>query len=203
MLRAVLHHMDGQPALWTGVAPIADEVEAVRNGLDAIEAAAEKQATNDPEGFTEEKTAARHRAAALLASLGNRAAPYARKVGDADLRRAVDHSETEWKRMAEADFFAEAAGTLDRLTRDLDRFAGYQIDRAAIDAARDAVEAARPLAARRDAARAHRTAATAALDDGYAPLVPSLDALDDLVPELISDAEFVAGYRTARRVTDD
>lgn len=201
MLRAVLAHFDAHPELWADKDPIARNVGFVRDGLVGIEGAAERQAGSDPEGFTEDKAAARDAAEELLADLSAGATAYADEAGDADLEAAVDVSRTTWDRMAEADFFARAAVVLDRVEGALGVLAEYDVTKEEVATARAAVEAARPGTEVRDNVVADRGASTAALGSGYSSVVRPLRRLDKLVPRQVRDAAFVAEYRRVRRVT--
>ncbi len=203
MLHATLAHFDAHPDAWAGIEDVEDSVQAVRDGTSAIERHAETQAAATPEGVTENRDAARDAAEDLLARLGRRVSAHAIRIGDADLREAVDHSRSDWDRMAEADFFSTAADALDRTEAVLPDLTRVRVTSKDVDAARAAVEAARPGTAARDGVRARRVTATAALGGGYSAVVGPLDVLDRLVPELVEDAGFVAEYRVVRRVPGD
>lgn len=203
MMQRTLAHFDQHPALWSGKAPIVLHVGTVREAEAAMEAAAGRQASSAPQGLTKNKEAARTHAAGLMAALSAKAGSYARTIGDADLEQAVDHSLSEWTRMAEEAFFADADRALDRIGGVLDALAGYEVDRADVTAARAAVNALRPMAPARDNVEADRAAATAALEAAYSGAVPSLDELDTLVPALVDDAAFVAEYQRVRRIDGD
>lgn len=141
-----------------------------------------------PEGLADNRAAARGAAEARLATLGRRASAYAVEASDADLREAVDHSRSDWKRMAEADFHARAEDALGRIDAALAPLAEYGVEKEDVAAARAALAAARPLTAGRDNVRAVATGA--------------LDVLDRLVPTLANTA-FVAEYRQVRRITGE
>jgi hypothetical protein len=130
-------------------------------------------------------------------------ASYARTAGDADLEADVDHSASEWRRMPEETFLAEADRALGRITAVLDALAAYEVERADVAAAQEAVNAVRPLGSVRDNVKADRGAATATLEAAYSGAIPSLDELDGLVPRLIEDAAFVAVYARVRRIEGD
>ena len=202
MLRATLAHLDAHPDAWAGRAPIARNVETVREGLDALDRAAESQAAATPEGLTENRDDARDAAEARLVTLGRQASAYAVEAGDADLREAVDHSRSDWERMPEADFHARAEDALARIDAALAPLAEYGVEKEDVAAARAALAAARPLTAGRDNVRADRAVATDALGAGYTALLGPLDVLDRLVPTL-ADAAFVAEYRQVRRITGE
>ncbi len=202
MLHATLAHFDEFPDRWAGIEDIEDAVQAVREGTAAIEGHARTQAAATPEGITKNHEAARDRAEVLLASLGRRVGPYATRIGDADLREAVAISRARWDAMAEEDFFNRADDTLARTDAVLADLKRVRVTRQDLDAVREALATARPLAATRDTERARRVKATAALGGGYSTVVGPLDILDNLVPELVDDADFVARYRIVRRITD-
>ncbi len=202
MLHGVLAHFDEFPDRWAGIEDIEDAVQAVREGTAAIEGHARTQAAATPEGLTINRDAARDVAEALLARLGKRVGAHAARIKDADLREAVRHSRTEWDRMSDADFHANAADALARTEAILPDLARVRVGKDDLAEIRTALEAARPQTATRDTVRARRVAATAALGGGYSPLIGPLDILDDLVDELIDDPEFVARYHVLRRITD-
>lgn len=203
MLQRTLAHFDEHPALWNAKPPLVSHVAVVRDAEAAMTAAAGRQAGSAPTGLTKNKERARERAVGLLADLSATVGSYARTVGDADLEGAVDHSPSEWQRMPEETFFAEADRALGRIPAVLDQLAAYEVDRADVAAAQDAVDAVRPMGATRDNVKADRGAATATLEAAYSVAVPSLDELDGLVPRLIKDAAFVAEYARVRRIDGD
>lgn len=203
MLHATLAHFDAHPDAWAGFEDIEESVEAVREGTSEIERHARTQAEATPEGITENRDAARDRAEILLTRLGKRVGTHARRIGDADLHEAVAISRSGWDRMAEADFFARAAAALTRTEAVIGDLARVRVTKGDMAEIRDALAAARPGTATRDVERARRVRATAALGGGYSDVVGPLDTLDDLVPEFVDDADFVAQYRIVRRVTDD
>ena len=203
MLQRTLAHFDEHPDLWDAKPPIFSHVATVRDAEAAMTSAAGRQAGSAPTGLTKNKERAREHAVGLLADLSAKVASYARTVGDADLESAVDRSPTEWRRMPEEAFFAEADRALGRITAVLDQLAGYEVDRDGVTAAQEAVDAVRPLGATRDNVKADRGEATATLEAAYSGAVPSLDELDGLVPALITDAAFVAEYQRVRRIDGD
>ena len=200
MLRAVLHHFDEHPAAWAGKSRIAHNVGLLRTVLADLDAAATAQTAADPEGLTEDKAAARDAAEILLADLSAGATAHALETDDADLRVAVDFSLSDWDRMAEADFFAQAEATLARIEAEADALAEVDVTKGEVAAARAAVTAARPVTAARDNVVADRMVATSALGSGYGAAVTPLRVLGLLVPRQIKDAAFVAEYRNVRRV---
>ena len=203
MLHATLAHFDAHPDAWAGIEDVEESIEAVRGGTAALTKDAEAQAAATPEGLTANRDAARDAAEDLLARLGRRVRAHAIRIGDADLLEAVAHTRSDWDRMAEVDFFSNAADALTRTEAVLPDLARVRVTKKDLDAVREALAAARPGTAVRDGERARRVAATAALGGGYSAVVGPLDVLDLLVPELVDDAAFVAEYRVVRRVPGD
>ena len=203
MLRATLQLFDQHPDLWSPKPALARNVAAVRLGTAELDAAARDQDAGNPTGLTRDKREARDLAEELLGALGATAGAYAIESGDDDFATAVDISRADWDRMPDADFFTRADNALARIEADLDKLDDYEVTRDDVTAARDAVDAARPLGPARDTRRAGRVSATAALDGGYSDVVPPLRVLDRLVPRLINDPGFVADYAVVRRIPGD
>ena len=204
MLSNVLGHFDASPALWTDVEPVAQEVARLRAANDALVDAGDDQAANDPEGLTAQKRKARADGAKKMAALSDKVTAYAVSIGDEDLRKAVDHSESEWARMAEADFASEARDALDRTEAHLASLAPYKVTAEEIAAARADVSQVGRLAQRRDRTGAARAVATDELPEVYSEEArPALLQLDRLVPTLIDDEPFVDEYRENRRIPGD
>lgn len=200
MLRAVVRHFDEHPDLWTANAPIARNVDLLRGVLAALGTAATGQAANASEGQTEDRDALRDVAEVLLTDLSAAATALALDTDDADLRRIVDHSRTDWDRFADADFYGHADAVLARVDARAKDLAEYEVTAEEIAEARSAVDAAHPGTALRDNTVADRMVATSTLRTGYGAARKPLRVLDLLVPRRVSDAAFVAEYRRVRRV---
>lgn len=200
MLHRTLAHFDGQPAAWNTHEALTRNVEALHDGTDAMDAAAEAQAAGATKGLTEAKQAARRHAATLLAFLGRKVGGYALEAGDPDLGRAVDRGRSVWLHLADEAFVAEAGAALNRVEAILHDLGPYEVTADDVAAARAAVKAAHDLDTRRDLTAAGHAVATDELEDSYTALVPTLALLDRLVPALVQDADFVATYVEVRRI---
>ena len=203
MLRSTLHHFDAHPDAWDADGPLGELVGTLRQRFREITDAATAQAAGDTRGLTEDRDAALETAAGRLAHLGEKVGGYALVVGDADLRRAVEHTAYEWARMSQADFVRNAADALRRTEAVLDELGPYKVTPEEVAAARAAVAEVPRLTADRDAAEDQGAVATDALPATYTRAVPTLTALDRLVPGLVDDAAFVAGYREAHQIPGD
>ena len=204
MIGNVLTHFDEHPDVWAAEAPVAVEVDALRDARARMDAAAESQAESDTRGHTRTKNAARDHAEALLAELSRKVRPYAVKAGDGALLQAVDRSPTEWDRLTDADLVTEADDALTRTEAALPDLAPYKVTAGDLTAARDAVARVPRLARARDNVGADRGVATDDLDALYdAAARPPLTALDDLVPALLPDDAFAAEYARVRRIPGD
>ena len=203
MLHRTLDVFDGQPGLWSAKPPIVQNVAVVRAGLAEIERAVAAQVRSDPKGLTQNKAVVRETAAKRLAVLAAKTEVFAAMTGDDDLEAAADVSLTRWRRMPEALFFGKADDLLDRIDASLSALAGYEITKADIVDARDALDVLQPLTSVRDRRRGERVAATEDLDVGYSVVVEPLGFLDTLVPLQVKDRAFVDAYRIARRIDGD
>ena len=203
MLRRTLAHFDEHPGDWSAIEPVADGVAVIRDGAAAIERDGKAQAAATPEGITDARDDARDTAEDRLASLGRRVSAYAIVARDPDLREAVDFTRTQWDAMPEEAFFNRAADAVTRTDAVVGKLAGYSVTKSTLDEIRTALDAARPLTATRDNVSADRGGATERLKTGYSALVEPLNVLDFLVPELVTNPEFVAEYRRVRRIDGD
>lgn len=203
MLRTTTDHFDEHPDLWNTLAPIVDALAPVRAARTALETTADIQADSDTRGLTADKARARDTATEQLVDLGRKTAAHAITIGDSDLQRAVDHSTSDWGRLAEDRFIADANSALTRIEAILPDLAPYDVTPDHLTAARASLADVRRLAGRRDNVAADRTDATDDLDQIYSDAVEPLGVLDRLVPALITDAAFVDQYRIARRIPGD
>ena len=203
MLEDTLAHFDAHPDAWNAEPPLVRNVATLRDGYVALDDAGEGQAAGDTTGLTQDKTAARAAAAKQLADLGLKVSAFAIETGDADLRKAVDHTAYEWGRKSEVDFKNDAANALDRTEAVLPALVEYKVTAEQISAARTAVARVGRIARQRDTTDAAREVDTDALWPGYSALVPTLAVLDRLVPALVENADFVATYRQVRQIPGD
>lgn len=204
MLTNTLGHFADHPDLWNGHPPIVRNVDALRAARGRMASAAETQEGSDSQGLTANKQAARTDAATRLTRLGRKVSAYALEAGDEDLRRAVDHSQSEWERMAEATFASRATNALDRIAALSTELAEYGVTDDEATAAREAVAEVGRLAERRDNTGATREVATGDIGEAYSDdAVPALDKLDRLVPALIEDEAFVDTYEEVRQILGD
>lgn len=203
MLRTTTDHFDEHPDLWNTLDPIVAALAPVRAARTALETTADVQANSDTKGLTTDKTRARTTATRQLVDLGRKVAAYAITIGDNDLQQAVDHSESDWDRLADDRFIADANSALTRIEAILPDLAPYQVTPDDLTAARASLTEIRRLAGRRDNVATDRTDATQDLDQIYTDAVEPLGVLDRLVPALITDPAFVDQYRIARRIPGD
>ena len=204
MINTTLAHFDEHPGLWTDLRPLSTEVETLRTVRDRMDRAAGQKAASDTRGHTREKTAARDHAEALLTELSRKVRPYAKTAGDEPLLQAVDRSPTDWGRLPDADLVTEATDAIDRTEAVLPDLVDYEVSADDLAAARAAVARVPRLTETRDNVGADQTTAVADLDALYSDhALPALGRLDDLVPALVDDADFVAQYAVVRRIPGD
>lgn len=204
MLHTVLAHVDEHPDVWSDKPPIARNVAAVRATTEQIDATAEAQAAGDTQGLTENKRRARRAAVDALLDLGRKVAAYAIETGDADLRQAADRSRTDWRRMPDATFAAEAADLFRRVEAAPDgALDEYGVGATEVEDARAAVAEVGRLGEIRDNVGIDVSVATEDLDELYDDTAEPLEVLDRLVPALIDDEGFVDEYARARRIPGD
>jgi hypothetical protein len=200
MSRRVLAHLDGKPALWNGLAPVADTVQAVRNLVQAVTEQGYTQSERTTTGYTLDKETRKEAMCSLAMSLVLKLRGYAKVNKDNVLLMAVNYSESDLRTGPEQDLVTRCRLILARGREYQPKLADYQVTKSTLSALQTAVDAFAPLSSQRDAVSKERTTATANIAALLDELRLRLDTLDDLIPGLVNNADFVATYRQSRLV---
>lgn len=202
MYRAVLAHLDSAPALWESVPPLASAVSALRERTVEIERLAQIQTETQTTGHTADKAALREALEAQAMDIVRRVRPYARVTGSGALLALVDVSASGLGALPEDELEDRAEAIRAAATEHAEALAPYGVTEARLDMLGAALDAYAPSRATPDAARSRRASATQALPAEFTAALALRDLLDDLVPALVDDADFVATYHQTRRIVD-
>jgi hypothetical protein len=198
MTRRVLAHLDGKPALWNGLPPVANTVQEVRACVQAITEQGFTQSERSTPGYTLDKEARKEAMCSLAMGLVLKLRGYAKVNKDNVLLMAVHYSESDLRTGPEQDLVTRCRLILARGREYQPKLADYQVTKSTLSALHTAIDAFVPLSSQRDAVSKERTTATANIAALFDALRQRLDALDDLVPGLVNNADFVATYKQSR-----
>ena len=198
MTRRVLAHLDSKPALWNTLPPVASTVQAVRACVEAVTEQGFTQSERSTLGHTLDKEARKELMCNLAMGLVLKLRGYAKVNKDNVLLMAVNYSESDLRTGPEQDLVTRCRLILARGREYQPKLADYQVTKSTLSALQTAVEAFVPLSSKRDAVSKERTTATANIAALLDELRQRLDTLDDLVPGLVGNADFVATYRQSR-----
>lgn len=200
MANQVVLHVDSQPALWNGSAPIAGVINEIRAFVTALSQQGLTQSQRQTTGYTQNKEAQKDVMCKLALNLVFKLRGYAKVNKDNVLLQAVDYSESDLRRNPEMDVVNRCQTIHDKGREYLKKAAEYQLTSESLKAFQTAIDTFRPLTTQRDQISNSRTTITANIATILEQLRERLDMLDDLVNGLITDADFVATYRKSRTV---
>ena len=164
----------------------------------------QERKNSDSTGYTANKNNALDAAFTLAASICLKAKPYARKINDAVLLKAIDHTFSDLHDIADDKGLTTCNAIVTALQPHLTALLPYKITQATLTDLSAAISTATPKAAERDVVNANSVNSTAQLRELFIAAKTALIELDDLIEgQLIDDHKaFVDTYFVARRVND-
>jgi hypothetical protein len=126
---------------------------------------------------------------------------YAKVNKDNVLLVAVNYSESDLRTGPEQDLVTRCRLILARGREYQPKLTDYQVTKSTLSALQTAIDTFAPLSSQRDAVSKERTTATANIAALLDELRQRLDTLDDLIPGLVNNADFVATYKQSRLVS--
>ncbi len=194
---------DNQPIMATEPL-VADAATIFKTIVAAITATNQHKQDTDTGGFTANKNNAIDVAFTLAAELSVKAKPYARKLGDAVLLKAINHSFSNLHDGPDTTGLAMCTSMVMALQPHLTTLLPYKITAASLVTLTTAIATATPKAAERDVVDVAHTNSTAQLLTLFKQAKTALIDLDDLVEGQLSanHKAFVDSYFIARRIID-
>ncbi|MES2731347.1 MAG: hypothetical protein V4714_06350 [Bacteroidota bacterium] len=200
MSKTAFVHFDSQPSLWNIYPPLADVVNETRAFVDAFAQQGFTQAERVTIGHTSDKETQKKALLQLAFSLIMKIRPYAKKNGINVLLQAVDHSETALSRGAEAEIINRCQIIHDKGVEYLSKLTDHQVTTSGLDALQAAIYTFAPMTSQRNAIGKARTTTTANMETLLKNIRTGFELLDDLVPGLVANPDFVATYQQTRQV---
>jgi hypothetical protein len=202
MFNTVAAYLDSHNPVWSGMAPLAAAVLALKEKIVAIATAAQQQET--PLGVTDSKAAARDALEDVLFLTCQALAVLGHASNDHDLLAVTELARSSLQRMTDADLITRATVVLERANVRKTELATLQVTQGNLDELTQALENFSTLKTQPRTASAERAAQTQSLEslirDANAILRDRIDRMVDLFGR--TNAEFVSGYRSARVVVD-
>jgi len=203
MFKTVVGYLNEHNSVWTGRPPLAAAVQLFKDKIGEIDTAAQKQET-PVSGATGDKAAARDELEEVLFIICEALGVLAHTSNDHDLRALVDVTPSSLDRFGDEDLSNRSTNVLARANAKMTELAALQVTQAHLDELNDALRAFQAAKAKPRTAVVERSVQTQSLSG----LVREAnDILRNQIDKLVnlfrrSNAEFVAGYRSARVVVD-
>ena len=202
MGRGEVAHFDGAPDTWDTkpvLVSVVNVVKALTNGIVQAGLTQQEMVTG---GYTLDKDTQLALMGAVTEPLVRGLRPLARMTSNNALLKQVDFAPSELLAGPEQEIVNRCQLIHDAAATRQTELANYGVTPAMISGQQVAIDTFKPLAGLRDAVGAKRQAATATLPDLFDQLRAQFELLDDLVGNLVDDADFKATYRELRAITD-
>jgi ABC-type transporter Mla MlaB component len=159
---------------------------------------------SDIGGYTANKNKALDNVFTFADKISVKAKPYARKIKDDVLLKAIDHSFTDLHDMAEDKALTICKAMVTAIEPHLAALLPYKVTQATLTELSNAITTATPKAAERDVVDVAHINSTALLLDLFKQAKAALKELDDLMEGQLSDThkDLVDKYFIARRIID-
>jgi hypothetical protein len=198
MSKTVFVHFDDQPTLWNLHPPLFETVNETRAFVEALAQQGFTQAERVTNGHTTDKETQKKALLRLANMLILKMRPYAKKNGINVLLQAIDFSETALSKGGEADVINRCQIIHDKGLEYLPKLAAYQVTTIALDALQAAIDTFSPMTSQRNAIGKARTTVTANMEALVKNIRRGFELMDDLVPGLVGNPDFIATYQHAR-----
>lgn len=204
MVQAVLKWLTDNSAVWSGIAPIAEEVSQLQIIAAKLNASYLKQTENKTPGFTSNKDIAFENMELIAYNIAIKIRAYARKINNMVIFNAVNFSLTDLSHGPEEDQVQHCKMIKDQAIANLADLTDYKVTATNITTLQTAIETAEPLIAERDDAKGMGIESTGALANDFKEIVKIFIKLDELIEALIpaSEETFENTYFATRRIND-
>ena len=200
MLRRVRAHFELHSATWSHEAPIEARVRRLIGIDDELGNQAGVQRRSG--GTFSIKDAELDTSATQATLMATRIRSFARTIQDPLLLKAADLSESDFRYGAQDTRIGHMNDILDKADEYAGQLLPFKISAADRDALRASLTRAGALRKQAVDGRVHQSVATARIPELIEAARLELEALDDDVPALVENDEFVQAYFVARRITD-
>ncbi|RYY92484.1 MAG: hypothetical protein EOO11_21225 [Chitinophagaceae bacterium] len=200
MLANTLGHFDLHPDDWNGEAPVVARVNRLKTLYAALQKFGGTQRRGS--GSAAVKDAELDRAVSIAFPLATRLRSFARSISDPLLLAAADHNESDLRYGQQELRIGYMNDILDKAVLHARQLEAFKVRPDDIEALRNALQSAGALRRDSNDARSHIQVATSGIPATIDDCRAELEALDDDVPALLENDEFIQAYFVARRVTD-
>jgi hypothetical protein len=202
MFKAVATLFQTSVSTWNTSEPVAESYATFQNLLSQIESTALIQYSSKTEGYTSDKNSKKILLAEKAYSIVLKLRAYAKRSNNEVLKNAIDISLSGLKKLNEQNIISVCQIIHKKGLQHQTDAAVYKISDADLTELQTMIDSYKVLAGVRDAVGDQMSVATDGLDSLFGQARETLDILDDEVEALIEDANFVAAYFEARKITD-
>ena len=204
MHNVVLQLLAANQPIVTAEPLIGETVDIFKAIAAQITTAAQLNQSSDTGGFTTNKNSALDAVFTLAAALSVKAKPYARKINDAVLLKAVTHSFSDLHDSPDTTGLSICTAMATAIQPHMAALLPYKITTANLSELKTAITDAQPKTAERDVVDITHTNSTATLIDLFDKAKTTLIDLDDLIEGQLTanHKSFVDSYFIARRLND-
>jgi hypothetical protein len=202
MINTVSQQFDKNIPVWNGNVLVVGGVNNLKKTSEAIKAAAQKQQTNLPTGYTAAKERARDELESLLYQTSIRLRSYARTTNNDVLIAQLEYSQSALGRIRHNDLLTYGRVVVEACKQYLPELLVYQIDDMTINELSQSIDRTETLFSERNTIVSQRVEATADLEKLFSVARKQLKILDDLVEGYIDDETFVITYFQTRKIHD-
>lgn len=202
MMKAAMQVLNENKPVWENIKPIAVEITDMAGLLAAIAAEGQMQYDSQTAGHTNRKDRALETMNSLGFKTSLKVSAWARKSGNEVVLAATNFRKWEFERGSESEQVTRNTTIAGIARQHLASLADYKITAEGCTALEEAIQAALPLTAVRDAVGSNRQAATGGLALYIKAATDILIHLDGLVEGMLEDEHraFEDAYFAARKV---
>lgn len=202
--KVTMRYLHDNSRYWAGNEHVAESVAYLDPVLQEIARRAQLQQGTQPEGYTDAKDAALDAMLARGWKTCRKLKVFARKSGNLVLLQELNFSRSTFDDGTEEEQAGRCRLIAERAETHLPRLAAYRITTEEVTALKAAIDAFAPLETERDAVADQRKLLTASLGTLLRSARAKLRELDEEIEAFFdeeADAEFIEGYKEARRVS--
>lgn len=199
LVGTVITHMHSNESIWKNNPLLSEEVTSLEEVYATVQTEGYHQIQRDAVGFTKVKNAQLALVSDLTYQLVQKVRPFARKTNNMVLLHAVDHSRSEL-RASKGKGIGKCQLVLDSALEYIKELAPYKVTKKSLDELQEAIDKYKPMEAQRNHVEDFRKTATININSLLSKAKEHLKNLDDLIPSLISEQDFVTTYFECKKV---
>jgi hypothetical protein len=200
MVETVLAFLNKDKTKWSEVPGMADQVTLVDNKYNKAMNSAEVIQGLDQTAYTKLKNKRFDEIIASVLIVCHRMATYALKNKDSILHQLVNHTPSSLSRGMEKEGIARCKAIIDKAATMLDVLAVYKVDKALLDANLALIDQFNTLINARTNVILDKSTGIQDITAQTEAIKDDLKILDNMVYGYITNEEFLASYKTARKV---